>query len=169
MSLGRWVALLGLIPALAWGQTLGLVWQFPREHTPQPTAFLVTYTGADGQTLDQMTTPPSAIGACARLGSTAPETYCTLWPQCPSAGVMTFWVQASWGATEVSTRTDPIALCLFTADKPCFCQDPGTYTPPPGGSPIVIPSLAATEIPPIQTVSLPAPPAFTPAYPQTPT
>jgi hypothetical protein len=142
-------------------------WDFPRDWTPVPTAFVITYAADATQDLGQMQTQPSAPGACERFG-TGPDVFCTIWPTCPSPGVLTFWVQALWGERDLSERSDPHMLCLFTAEKPCVCQDPATYTPPPQ-APVVVPPLAATEIPPITTITIPAPPPFTPVFPPAPT
>jgi hypothetical protein len=144
-----------------------VAWDFPRDWTPPPTAFVLTYAADGSQDLGQMQTPPSAPGACERFGS-GPDVFCTIWPTCPPPGVLTFWVQALWGETDLSERSDPHMLCLFTAEKPCECQDPTTYSPPPQ-APVVVPPLAPTEIPPITTITIPAPPPFTPHPPPAPT
>jgi hypothetical protein len=160
---------LGLALLLVWqgayAAEFWVAWDFDRDWTPAPTAFVITY--ADGsQELGQMQTPLSAPGACERFG-TGPDVFCTIWPTCPPPGVLTFWVQALWGDSDLSARTDPQMLCLFTAEKPCECQDPATYTPPPQ-APVVVPPLAASEVPPVTKVEIPAPPPFAPAFPPAP-
>jgi hypothetical protein len=64
--------------------------------------------------------------------------------------VVIFWVQAVWGENHISDRSDPLVVCLFTADKPCVCQDAATYTPP------------------VTAISVPTPPPFAPTVPPTP-
>lgn len=135
-----------LIPHLAMAQTLGLVWDFPRSYQPTPASFHISYTSsaAPEAIIDEMTVPPSAPGACATFGSTDADTYCALWPTCPTPGtIMIFWVQAVWGS-ETSDRSN-IALCHFTRERPCECQDPGRDVPPP-------------PTPPVPPVPLPPPP-----------
>jgi hypothetical protein len=145
----RWVALcfLGsLVPQPVLGARLFLVWEFERTYTPPPSSFRVTYTDPTGQTLAEMDTAPSPVGACTPPAAPNPETYCTVWPSCPPAGVvMTFWVQARWSDGQLSARSE-LVLCLFTVEQPCVCQDPATYVAP----------VVATLEPPRIVFTLPA-------------
>jgi hypothetical protein len=130
----RWLPL-WLLPQIVAAASFGLAWDFDRSYAPPPQSFLITYTDADGQ-LQQMQTPPSPRGACATAVAATDNTFCTMWPTCPSVGVMTFWVQAYWSETLVSDKGTPLLMCLFTTSQPCICQDPLTTPPPPVERPI---------------------------------
>jgi hypothetical protein len=128
----RWLPL-WLLSTLAWAAPDPLVfyYDFLRDYQPQPAAFRITYTNPAGDALGAMETAPSAIGACDRPDQTSTEdTYCTIWPECPTDSIVVFFVQAVWDAKTVSS-TSNLTTCVFVAGEPCVCHDGATYTPPP--------------------------------------
>jgi hypothetical protein len=140
---------------LALWLVLGLTWQFPRAYTPQPASFVIGYTSPDGQTVLEMQTPPSGVGACVAVGGdAAPDTYCTTFPTCPPPGVVVFLVQGAWTTAPERSAIETQITCVFTAALPCVCQDASVITP---------------DIPTPPVMAIPPPPVFAPTYPPPPT
>jgi hypothetical protein len=120
-----------LPPALAAARLI-VTWEYPRTAVPQVVSFHIGYasSAAPEQVIETMTVPPSAVGACAVVPSATDDTLCAVWPACPTAGtVILFWVEAV-GEQMVSARSN-LALCQFTADRPCECLDPSEEPPAP--------------------------------------
>ena len=108
-----------------------LGWTFPREYTPPPTQFIVTYTMASGTSMQEMATGVSEPGACDEEPA-SPDTYCTAWPTCPAPGdVLFFWVQAVWEQERSDVDPSERLACVVTAA--CTCDpvptDAATSTP----------------------------------------
>ena len=141
-----------LIPAPVLAATLLLIFEFPRAYQPQPASFHISYTtsvDATG-TIDEMTVPLSAIGACGGGPDTTEDTYCAAWPACPADGtVMLFWIQAVWAAGESGPSNS--LLCQFSAAHPCECLAPGQEAPGAALASAPVPTSRAPVAPPAET------------------
>jgi hypothetical protein len=150
----RFSLFLLLLPSLAHAAGLWLVWEYPRTGV-QPDAFLIAYASTDGgDTLQQMTTPPSSVAACAAVSGDNPDVYCTQWPGCPAPGVYAFFLQAQFGQ-ELSEKTN-LAACQIEAAHPCVCvaletdpEAPPATTPAPVGHDPGVPPLPPWTMPPV--------------------
>ena len=132
-----------------------LLWDFPRDYTPVPDQFLITYAFGGHEAMQEMQTPPSAVGAC---GTAEVDVFCTTLPGCPAAGeVVFFWAQAAWG-DERSGVSERLA-CHIQAG--CVCQVLPTGLDADGKP---LPLTETAYVPP----AVAAPPPFVPQYPPLP-
>jgi hypothetical protein len=124
-----------------------LLWEYPRDVTPGPEAFVLTVTQS-GAPVQQFRVPLAAPGACLTLPTGEPDSFCTLLA-CPKPGtVAAFWVQAV--REEETSDLSNIATCWFEpGPQACACQDPATViTRLPAPPPPPPPDLTLTTTPP---------------------
>jgi len=145
-----------------------LSWQAPRDFKPAFTQFIITYALSSQPASAEMSTDPSAEGACADVPESDVNTFCAVWPTCPPAGdVLFFWVQAAVGADRSDPQQTPLA-CHITAG--CACELIAMDGTPPAGIPgTPRPTPSPTDPSPTATLTLPPLPTFAPQYPPAPT
>jgi hypothetical protein len=159
-----------LIGLMVWMRTAtageALLWDFPRETTPQPASFRLTYRNSNdpGGVLQQLGVPWHPLEACASLfrdNAPPPDTFCTTLPTCLAPGVYTFWASAVT-PTQTSDPSSPFS-CQATADCRCLpVETPAPTTaptalPPAGGPPVPSPVQSAQPRPLTQAPTSPTP------------